>query len=526
MGKGLAMGRDKTVFFCRECGYENAKWLGKCPGCGVYNTFVEERLTKKPAGAGAVSGQTSLRKLREKAPVGMAGTAGMTGIVGMSGMAGLSGAAGMAAGQAVPLADIEVVGQERWDSGSAELNRVLGGGVVPGSLVLLSGEPGIGKSTFMLQMARFMGGRAKVLYISGEESLRQLKLRADRLDLTPANPSRGKTDTGQGEADLVQEEVIPRQSNVSVMAEVSLDVVGAEALEGGYQVLIIDSIQTMMLDDLQSAPGSVSQVRECAAFLMRLAKDYGVAVFMVGHVTKDGAVAGPRVLEHMVDTVLCFEGDQYHIYRLLRASKNRFGPSNEIGVFEMRGSGLVEVRDLSGVFLEGNRPAVGSAITVTMEGTRPLLVEIQALATPSVYGQPRRTANGLDYNRLLILLAVLDKRIGFPFAAKDVFVNVAGGLKISEPAVDIAVVGALLSALKDRILPAMVMVGELGLTGEVRGVAQIEQRILEARDFGFERCMYPEANAARLKQVVDKTGGVGFYPVKSIEDVIQLTIDN
>jgi DNA repair protein RadA/Sms len=382
----------------------------------------------------------------------------------------------------------------------------------------------------MLQMAQFMDQGARVLYVSGEESLRQLKLRAERLALSP--------------------------SQVHVMAEVSLDVVGEETLSGGFNVLIIDSIQTMMLDDLQSAPGSVSQVRECAAFLMRLAKDHGVAVFVVGHVTKDGAVAGPRVLEHMVDTVLYFDGDQYHVYRLLRATKNRFGPSNEIGVFEMRGSGLVEVRDLSGIFLEGGGPAVGSAITVTMEGTRPLLVEIQALVTPTAYGQPRRTANGLDYNRLLILLAVLDKRIGFPFASKDVFVNVAGGLKISEPAVDLAVAGALLSALKDKIIPAMVMVGELGLTGEVRGITQIEPRILEALDFGFERCMFPEANEARLKQAgitgfddttgkkantetantekksgkspeTEETDGQtrGFYPIKTINDVFEILFE-
>ena len=504
------MGKDKSVFFCRECGYESAKWLGKCPGCGVFNTFVEERLARKPAGSGSASGQGSLRKLREASD----------GLIAAKG-ALVESSLSVGSRQAIPLSEIEVVGQERWDSGSIELNRVLGGGVVPGSLVLLSGEPGIGKSTFLLQMAQFMGSGAKVLYISGEESLRQLKLRADRLEKPSTGPRR------EEDGPRREEEGPRREGKVFVMAEVSLDTVGAEALEGGYQVLIVDSIQTMMLDDLQSAPGSVSQVRECASFLMRLAKDYGIAVFMVGHVTKDGSVAGPRVLEHMVDTVLCFEGDQYHIYRLLRASKNRFGPSNEIGVFEMRGNGLVEVRDLSGVFLEGNRPAVGSAITVTMEGTRPLLVEIQALVTPSVYGQPRRTANGLDYNRLLILLAVLDKRIGFPFAAKDVFINVAGGLKISEPAVDIAVVGALLSALREKILPTMVMVGELGLTGEVRGVAQIEQRILEARDFGFERCMYPEANSPRLENIVSEAGGngKGFYAVKSVEEVIQLTVD-
>jgi DNA repair protein RadA/Sms len=439
----------------------------------MWNSFVEERVTKK--GSVPPSGQSASQRLREnRCPV--------------------------------RLTDIEVSSQERWDSGSAELNRVLGGGVVPGSLVLLSGEPGIGKSTFMLQMAHFMGQGAQVLYISGEESLRQIKLRADRMGLAQGGSGPEKAEKG----------------SLHVMAEVSLEVIGEEALRGGFNVLIIDSIQTMMLDDLPSAPGSVSQVRESASFLMRLAKDHGIAVFLVGHVTKDGTIAGPRVLEHMVDTVLYFDGDQYHIYRLLRAIKNRFGPSNEIGVFEMRDSGLVEVRDLSQIFLEGGAPAMGSAVTVTMEGTRPVLVEIQALVTPSVYGQPRRTVNGLDYNRLLILLAVLDKRIGFPFASKDVFVNVAGGLKISEPAVDVAVAGALLSALKEKIMPKMVMMGELGLTGEVRGIAQIEQRILEAQDFGFDRCIFPEANEARLTGKAEEKGRRGFYPVRTVEEMIDI----
>ena len=477
------MGKERSTFFCRECGYESVRWIGKCPGCEAWHSFVEERTAAKSPVV-TPSGPTIFRGLQGSAarrPDTRRLAGGRTG----------------SAEAATLLSSVLPSDQVRLDTGSAELNRVLGGGIVPGSLVLLSGEPGIGKSTFLLQLAQHMGQSTKVLYVSGEESIRQLRLRADRLGLTEAQ--------------------------VHVMTEVSLNMVGQEALGGGYEIIIVDSIQTMMLEELQSAPGSVSQVREGAAFLMRLAKEHNIAVFLVGHVTKEGTIAGPRVLEHMVDTVLYFEGDQYHIFRLLRAVKNRFGPSNEIGVFEMRGNGLIEVRDPSRVFLGEWKPAAGTAVTVTMEGTRPILVEIQALVSPAVNVPPRRTVNGLDYNRLLILLAVLDKRIGLRFAAKDVFLNIAGGMKIFEPAVDLAVAGALLSAIQDRILPPIVMLGEIGLTGEIRGIAQVEQRVREAEDFGFEGCLLPEANWARLTQLGEAEQPKGtLYPVKTIEEVIAL----
>lgn len=444
------MARVKTRFFCRECGQESARWLGRCPGCGEWNTFVEERV------------ENVLPTIRKKG-----------------------------AATATPLSKIETVKQERLDTGSPELNRVLGGGVVPGAFILLSGEPGIGKSTLLLQMADFMARQTAVLYVSGEESASQIKLRADRLGIS--------------------------SERLHILTETSLEKVADEVLNNNYGMVFVDSIQTMMLEELQSAPGSVSQVREGAAFLMRLAKENEIAVFLVGHVTKDGAIAGPRVLEHMVDTVLYFEGDHHHIFRLLRAVKNRFGPANEIGVFEMRGNGLAEVANPSLVFMgERASSAVGSAVAVTMEGTRPLLVEIQALVTPTVYNPPRRTANGMDYHRLLMLLAVLDKRARHCFVSRDVFVNIAGGLYVNDPAVDLAVISALLSALQDKVLPRLAMIGELGLTGEIRGVSQVAQRVKEAEKFGFEGCIIPEVNLNRLEST-----GFKVYPVRCIEDLLQ-----
>ncbi|HHV65935.1 MAG TPA: DNA repair protein RadA [Peptococcaceae bacterium] len=444
------MAKIKTKFYCRECGQESTRWLGRCPGCGEWNTFIEERIEKS-------SWQES------------------------------KGAA-----RATPLPDIETVEGQRLDTGSAELNRVLGGGVVAGAFVLLSGEPGIGKSTLLLQMAGYLARRTDVLYVSGEESAKQIKLRADRMNISS-----------------------PR---VHILTENSLETVRTEVLAKKYRVLFIDSIQTMVLDELQSAPGSVSQVREGAAFLLKLAKENEITVFLAGHVTKEGAIAGPRVLEHMVDTVLYFEGDGHHIYRLLRAVKNRFGPANEIGVFEMRGDGLVEVPNPSLLFMgDSSRSAAGSAIAVTLEGTRPLLVEIQALVTTSVFVPPRRTVNGMDYHRLLMLLAVLDKRAGYSFNTRDVFVNIAGGLEISEPAADLAVIASVMSGLKEKPLGKTAFIGELGLTGEIRGVAQIEQRVREAEKFGFDRCLIPKVNASRLG-----ASNMQIYPVETIEEVLEI----
>lgn len=443
------MAGSKTKFYCRECGQESARWFGKCPGCGQWNSLIEERVEKaKPAVRRGIA-------------------------------------------QAIPLSEIQTVEGQRIDTGSAELNRVFGGGAVEGSLVLLSGEPGIGKSTLFLQMADFMSRKADVLYVSGEESARQIKLRADRMGIT--------------------------SERVHILADNSLEDVRAEVLQKGYKVIFIDSIQTMTQEDIQSAPGSVSQVREGASFLLKLAKENEITVLLAGHITKEGAIAGPRVLEHMVDTVLYFEGDQHHLFRLLRAVKNRFGPANEIGVFEMRGSGLIDVTDPSMFFMGDNsRTQAGSSVAVIMEGTRPILVEVQALVTSSVFAPPRRTVNGMDYHRLLMLLAVLDKRAGYAFGSRDVFVNIAGGLDIDEPAADLAVIASVMSAIKDKPLGNIALIGELGLTGEIRGVSHIEQRIKEIEKFGFQKCLIPEVNTANLG-----TTGCRIFPVKTIEEALE-----
>lgn len=444
------MVKKKTRFFCQECGHESTRWLGKCPGCNQWNTLVEE-------------------------PVYPSRQKEIKGVV-----------------QATPLSDIQSVEGHRLDTGSTELNRVLGGGAVIGGLVLLSGEPGIGKSTLFLQMAEALSHHHDVLYVSGEESARQIKLRADRMHITTPG--------------------------VHILTENSLDNVREEVIRNEYKIVFIDSIQTMVLDELQSAPGSVSQVREGTAFLLRMAKENDITVFLAGHVTKDGAIAGPRVLEHMVDTVLYFEGDQHHIFRILRAVKNRFGPANEIGVFEMRGDGLTEVTNPSTFFIgEGTRTAAGSAVAATMEGTRPLLIEIQSLVTSSVFTPPRRTVNGIDYNRLLMLLAVLDKRGGYSYASRDVFINVAGGLEVSEPAADLAVIAALMSGLLDKPIGKTAFIGELGLTGEIRGVSQIEQRVREAEKFGFEEIVIPRINSARITGSSCK-----IHPVQSINEVLEI----
>lgn len=442
------MASSKTKFFCRECGQESARWLGRCPSCGEWNAFIEERVEKS----------------RGKEVSRIA--------------------------QAIPLAEIENIEGQRMDTGSTELNRVFGGGVVAGAFVLLSGEPGIGKSTLLLQLAEYLSRQTEVLYVSGEESARQIKLRADRMNIS--------------------------SSKIHILTENSLESVRSEVLSKGYKVLFIDSIQTMVLNDLQSAPGSVSQVREGAAFLLKLAKENEITVFLVGHVTKEGAIAGPRILEHMVDTVLYFEGDQHHIFRLLRTVKNRFGPANEIGVFEMRGNGLAEVLNPSMFFMGNRSQAAGSAVAVVLEGTRPMLVEIQALVTPSVFVPPRRTVNGMDYHRLLMLLAVLDKRAGYSFNTRDVFVNITGGLELDEPAADLAVIAAVMSALKDKPLAVTAFIGEMGLTGEIRGVSQIEQRVREVEKLGFRECLIPGVNVG-----IPRNDGCSLYPVRTIEEALE-----
>ena len=447
------MAKLKSRFYCQACGQESARWFGRCPGCGEWNTLVEE-----------VVERTSIQTKK--------------GIV-----------------SATPLTQIQVLDEERIDAGNSELNRVLGGGIVRGSFVLLGGEPGIGKSTLLLQMASSLAKNMDVLYVSGEESGKQIKLRAERLGI--------------------------KESRLHILPETRLDLVRDVVMTLRPGVVIVDSIQTMVLDELQAAAGSVSQVREGAAFLMRLAKEEEIPVFLVGHVTKEGVIAGPRVLEHIVDTVLYFEGDRHHVYRLLRTVKNRFGSTNEIGVFEMRGSGLAEVPNPSRVFLgESSASAPGSAVAVVMEGTRSLLVEIQALVTPVTYGPPRRIATGLDFNRVLMLLAVLDKKVGLHLGIQDVFVNIAGGMRIEEPAVDLGLLAAVASSLREVPLKKYALIGEVGLTGEVRGVPQIETRIREAMKLGFEGCVIPRVNALQIE-----TPGFIICPVSTVEEAIRFMFD-
>ncbi len=420
----------RVRYTCQTCGYASPKWLGRCPDCGEWNTFVEEVI--------ATGGE------RPRAAV---------------------------APEVVSVAEISVEPESRASTGIAEFDRVLGGGIVPGSLVLIGGEPGAGKSTLVTQVAaRVAGSGQKVLYVSGEESVRQTRLRAERLGTMPAG--------------------------LLLLAENNLDVI-LQAIETQAPALVvIDSIQSVYRPDLPSAPGSVGQVRECTGTLLTVAKGRGPSILIVGHVTKEGQLAGPRVLEHLVDTVLYFEGDQHHAYRILRATKNRFGSTNEIGVFEMGARGLTEVLNPSAVFLaERPEAAPGSAVVCALEGTRPLLLEIQALVTPTHFGMPRRTAAGIDYNRLVLLLAVLEKRAGLHLAMHDVYASVTGGLTVDDPAADLGLAVAVASAFRDRpVEQQVVVVGEVGLAGEVRSVRQPAQRVREAARLGFRRAVVPRAS--------------------------------
>jgi DNA repair protein RadA/Sms len=431
-------GKAKTVYACAECGHQSPKWLGQCPACRRWNTLQEEVAAPEPR-AGAPRGW------------GAQGTS-----------------------RPIPIREVEAREEERQRTGIGELDRVLGGGVVPGALTLLGGDPGIGKSTLLLaaldRLALTCPDRP-VLYVSGEESARQMKLRADRLGVTA--------------------------ENLQVLAETDAQKVLAQAEALRPAAIAVDSIQTQYLPELQSAPGTVTQIREVAARFMAYAKTTETPVFLVGHVTKDGAIAGPRVLEHMVDTVLYFEGGGAHPYRVLRAHKNRFGSASEIGVFEMKAGGLAEVPNPSALFLaERPEDAPGSAVTAVLNGTRTVLVEIQALVAPTGYGTPRRTALGIDSNRVALLAAVLEKKVGMEILSCDLFVNVAGGLSVDDPAADLAAVAALASSFRDRALPSRTLVlGEVGLAGEVRAVSQPEVRLAEAARLGFERVILPAANA-------------------------------
>ena len=448
----MAKGK-KSVFFCQNCGHEEKKWLGQCPMCKEWNTFVEE----------TISDGVSFSKTVSRAEV-------------------------------VTLSCVKTDSEERTKTGIEELDRVLGGGIVPGSLILVGGDPGIGKSTLLLQVCQKLSQeKHQVLYISGEESLKQIKLRAMRM----------------GEF----------TDELSLLCETSLNTIRGVIERRKPEIVIIDSIQTMYSEDVTSAPGSVSQVRESTNVLMQLAKGLNISIFIVGHVTKEGTVAGPRVLEHMVDTVLYFEGDRHASYRILRGVKNRFGSTNEIGVFEMRQSGLQEVKNPSEFMLNGKpEGASGSVVACSMEGTRPILLEIQALVCQSGFGMPRRTAAGTDYNRVNLLMAVLEKRIGLPLFNYDAYVNIAGGIKMNEPAIDLGIILAIVSSYKNKpIGDKVIAFGEVGLSGEVRAVSMPEQRVSEAKKLGFQTCIVPEVSVETVKNIK----GIEIVGVKNISEAIQ-----
>lgn len=455
----MPKGKTASVFFCQNCGYESSKWMGQCPGCKEWNTFVEETVDKTPH-----MGVAPLRSARKN-------------------------------GGAAPsvLTEISIREEDRISTRMEELDRVLGGGIVQGSLILVGGDPGIGKSTLLLQVCRNLsGGGRRILYISGEESLAQIKMRADRI--------------GEFSKDML------------LLCETNLDEITEVIRAQKPEAVVIDSIQTMYCENVSAAPGSVSQVRESTAILMQLAKGLGISVLIVGHVTKEGTVAGPRVLEHMVDTVLYFEGDRHASYRILRGVKNRFGSTNEIGVFEMREQGLVEVSNASEYMLNG-RPenASGSVVACTMEGTRPLLVEIQALVCHSNFGIPRRQATGTDFNRVNLLMAVLEKRSGMQLASCDAYVNITGGMKIVEPAIDLGIVLAILSSFRNKALsPRLIAFGEVGLSGEVRGVNMARQRVAEAERLGFETCIVPYVCA----EDCSKNSGIEVVGVRTVQEAI------
>ncbi len=449
------MAKERLIFVCQGCGFRTPRWLGRCPDCSEWNTLVEERT--EPA-------RTAVGRGNSKAT------------------------------PATPIGAIADAGEERTASGIGELDRVLGGGVVAGSVILVGGDPGIGKSTLVLQALAALSRQRPTLYVSGEESPAQIKMRAVRLGAT----------------------VGPSANNLLVLAETSVERIldQAEQIEPG--VLVIDSIQTVFLEQLASAPGSVSQVREAAAALVTWAKRHDVPVILIGHVTKEGAIAGPRVLEHMVDTVLYFEGDRGHSFRILRAVKNRFGSTNEIGVFEMAPTGLQPVANPSALFLaERPQDAAGSAVVATVEGTRPILVEVQALVSPTSFGTPRRTTLGIDPNRVALLVAILEKKLGLHMMGHDIFVNVAGGVRVDEPAADLGVAAAIASSFLDKpIDPQTLLVGEIGLAGEVRAVGNADVRVREGSKLGFKRCLLPEA----VKRQVQKPAGVALVGIGSLQE--------
>lgn len=457
----MAKSKMATVFFCQNCGYESAKWMGQCPACKQWNTLVEEKVSVTGSGMGG-SARLVAPKDRPKP---------------------------------VSISSIDMKESDRVPTGLAELDRVLGGGVMAGSLTLVGGDPGIGKSTLLLQVCRNMANAGhKVLYISGEESLKQIKLRANRI----------------GEF----------QDTMLLLCETNLELIEDAIKQAQPEIVIIDSIQTMYQESVSSAPGSVSQVREATSVFLQLAKGMGISIFIVGHVTKEGTVAGPRVLEHMVDTVLYFEGDRHASYRILRGVKNRFGSTNEIGVFEMRKEGLVEVANPSEFMLNGKpEGASGSVVVCSVEGTRPILIEIQALVCRTNFGIPRRQTTGTDFNRVNLLMAVLEKRLGIQIGDCDAYVNIAGGMKVNEPAIDLGIIMAIVSSYKNRPIDEKTLVfGEVGLSGEVRAVSQVQQRVQEAKKLGYNTVVLPKVSTEGLENIK----GIKLIGVAGIGEAIDI----
>ena len=452
------MAKEKTILLCKRCGYESPKWAGKCPACGEWNTLVEKVVRNTPASRG------------------------------------LSPAGERLQTQPVLIDDVAADALPRMDLGDGELNRVLGGGLVPGSLVLLGGEPGIGKSTLVLQTILGLPDR-KVLYVSGEESVQQIKLRADR--------------------------IAHKRGNCHIVCETSLETVFTHIKNVSPEILVVDSIQTMCSETIDSSPGSMSQVRECTAMLLKFAKENNVPVILIGHITKDGTIAGPKILEHIVDVVIQFEGDQHHLYRVLRSIKNRFGSTAELGIYEMRREGLRQVTNPSELLLSDRHCGMsGISIASAIEGVSPFLIETQALVSTAAYGTPQRSATGFDIRRMNMLLAVLEKRVGFKLAQKDVYLNIAGGLRVNDPAIDLSVISAILSSNMDvEIEPTTCMAGEVGLSGEIRPVNRIEQRIAEAAKLGFKRIIVPKSNTKRLDTA---RFGIEVLPVSKVEEAFRL----
>ena len=455
------MAKAKTHFVCQSCGYQAPKWLGKCPGCQEWNTFVEERVIEE--------------KIPERDLLGFEKDAVPT-----------------------PITEITMEERGRLQIGMGEFDRVLGGGIVFGSMILVGGDPGIGKSTLLLQVMSLLASqRKKVLYISGEESLQQTKMRADRLEIS--------------------------SDHLFVVSETSLEKILQDIQAVRPSAAVVDSIQTIYSSELPSPPGSISQVREASSRLLYLAKHLSIPIFLVGHVTKEGFIAGPKVLEHMVDTVLYFEGETHHAFRILRAVKNRFGSTNEIGVFEMKDSGLAEVFSPSEYFLsERTQSATGSVVVPSIEGSRPILIELQALVIPTNLGYPRRTTQGIDANRVSLLVAVMDKRLGIHLFSHDIFLNVVGGMKVEEPGADLGVIVSIASSFRDKVIdPEVVIFGEVGLGGEVRGISQAEGRVKEAARLGFKRCLLPKQNQEKIKPIK----GIEFVGARTVQEAMRVLFE-